>query len=76
MPKRIDDIKDFLHTSRRKDVVHVKVKKVKGKRGKHATKFKIRCSKYLYTLTVENQEKAAKLRTALPSSVKVLDIDK
>jgi len=30
------------------------------------TKFKIRCSKYLYTLVVEDSEKAEKLKNSLP----------
>lgn len=30
------------------------------------TKFKIRCSKYLYTLVLEDQEKAEKLKNSLP----------
>lgn len=32
------------------------------------TKFKIRCTNYLYTLTVLDQEKAEKLRQSLPPS--------
>ena len=33
---------------------------------KNSTKFKIRCSRYLYTLTVEDAEKAEKLSQSLP----------
>ena len=43
-PKQISEIKDFLHTARRKDARSVKIKKTSG-----VTKFKVRCSKYLYT---------------------------
>ena len=30
------------------------------------TKFKVRCSKYLYTLKVEDNDKAEKLKQSLP----------
>lgn len=41
----------------------------------HVTKFKIRCSRYLYTLSLDDPEKAAKLQSSLPpgaSSVNAL----
>ncbi|KAH0775697.1 hypothetical protein KY290_007108 [Solanum tuberosum] len=47
MPKQIHEIKDFLLTARRKDARSVKIKK-----NKDMVKFKVRCSKYLYTLCV------------------------
>lgn len=58
---QINEIKDFLLTARRKDAKSVKVKKVKG-----VTKFKVRCSRYLYTLCVLDNEKAEKLKQSLP----------
>ncbi|KAJ1473236.1 ribosomal L38e protein family-domain-containing protein [Baffinella frigidus] len=61
MPKQIIEIKDFLLTARRKDASSVKIKKASG-----VTKFKVRCSKYLYTLCVTDSEKADKLRQSLP----------
>ena len=60
-PKQITDIRDFLHTARRKDAKSVKIAKRKT-----CTKFKIRCSRYLYTLTVEDSDKAEKLSQSLP----------
>lgn len=39
----------------------VKIKKAKG-----MTKFKVRCSKYLYTLCVADSDKAEKLKQSLP----------
>lgn len=39
----------------------VKIKKAKG-----MTKFKVRCSKYLYTLCVADADKAEKLKQSLP----------
>lgn len=60
-PKQIHEIKDFLLTARRKDARSVKIKK-----SKDVVKFKVRCSKYLYTLCVFDSEKAEKLKQSLP----------
>lgn len=60
-PKQINEIKDFLLTARRKDARSVKIKKTNGQ-----TKFKVRCSKYLYTLVVSDGDKAEKLKQSLP----------
>ncbi|GER27886.1 60S ribosomal protein L38, partial [Striga asiatica] len=60
-PKQIHEIKDFLLTARRKDAQSVKIK-----RSKDVVKFKVRCSKYLYTLCVFDPEKADKLKQSLP----------
>ncbi|KAI5451089.1 hypothetical protein QFC20_003610 [Naganishia adeliensis] len=43
---------------------------------KTVTKFKIRCSRYLYTLSLEDSEKAEKLRQSLPPGLAVEDIAK
>nr|XP_019004446.1 60S ribosomal protein L38 [Kwoniella mangroviensis CBS 8507]OCF67907.1 60S ribosomal protein L38 [Kwoniella mangroviensis CBS 8507] len=40
----------------------------------HVTKFKIRCSRYLYTLVLDDAEKAEKLKQSLPPGLKVEDI--
>lgn len=48
MPRQIHDIKEFLLTARRKDAKSVKIKK-----NTDNVKFKIRCSRYLYTLVIE-----------------------
>ncbi|KAF3621499.1 60S ribosomal protein L38 [Capsicum annuum] len=61
LPKQIHEIKDFLLTARRKDARTVKIKK-----NKDMVKFKVRCSKYLYTLCVSDFEKADKLKQSLP----------
>merc|ERR1712157_271297 len=45
MPRQIHEIKEFLYIARRKDASSVKIKK-----NKENTKFKVRCSKYLYSL--------------------------
>ncbi|KAK9997313.1 hypothetical protein SO802_021999 [Lithocarpus litseifolius] len=61
--KQIREIKDFLLTARRKDARSVKIK-----RSKDVVKFKVRCSKYLYTLCVFDSEKADKLKLSRPQT--------
>ena len=39
---------------------------VKIKKNKDNVKFKVRCSRYLYTLVINDTEKADKLRQSLP----------
>ncbi|CAA3026735.1 60S ribosomal L38 [Olea europaea subsp. europaea] len=68
-PKQIHEIKDFLLTARRKDARSVKIKK-----SKDVVKFKVRCSKYLYTLCVFDPEKADKLKQSLPPGLSVQDL--
>ena len=68
-PKQISEIKDFLLTARRKDARSVRVKKTGG-----VTKFKVRCSKYLYTLCVNDSDKADKLKQSLPPGLQVQDL--
>ncbi|CAN6684692.1 unnamed protein product [Malus baccata var. baccata] len=61
--------KDFLLTARRKDARNVKIKRTKD-----AVKFKVRCSKYLYTLCLFDSEKADKLKQSLPPCLNVQDL--
>ncbi|KAK2557114.1 60S ribosomal protein L38 [Acropora cervicornis] len=63
-PKQIHEIKDFLLTARRKDAKSVKIKKIKD-----TVKFKVRCSRYLYTLVINDKEKADKLKQSLPPGI-------
>ncbi|ESO10618.1 hypothetical protein HELRODRAFT_185258 [Helobdella robusta] len=71
MPKQIQEIKDFLLTARRADAKSVKIKK-----NKDNVKFKVRCSRYLYTLVINDNEKADKLRQSLPPGLQVKDLKK
>jgi len=48
------------------NVILSKKAKAAAAQGKVVTKFKIRCSRYLYTLVLEDGEKAEKLRQSLP----------
>merc|ERR1712142_549633 len=72
MPREIKEIKDFLLTARRRDAKSVKIMKKKDE----SVKFKVRCSRYLYTLTVGDKEKAEKLRQSFPPGLLVKDINK
>uniref|UniRef100_A0AC34QFG9 Large ribosomal subunit protein eL38 n=1 Tax=Panagrolaimus sp. JU765 TaxID=591449 RepID=A0AC34QFG9_9BILA len=69
MPQEIKDMKKFLLTARRKDAKFVVVKK-----NKENVKFKVRCSKYLYTLVLKEKDKADKLRASLPAGLTIKDI--
>ncbi|XP_078487937.1 large ribosomal subunit protein eL38 [Ciona intestinalis] len=69
MPKQITEIKDFLLTARRADAKSVKIKK-----NRQNTKFKVRCSRYLYTLVIQDKDKAEKLRQSLPPGLSVKEL--
>ncbi|KAJ1969019.1 60S ribosomal protein L38 [Dispira parvispora] len=69
-PKNVTDIKKFLEIARRKDARSARIKK-NGK----IVKFKVRCSRYLYTLVVKDSQKANKLRESLPPALSVTEVD-
>ena len=62
-PREVKDIRDFLKLTKREDAVDVKIKSLKKSGGR---KFKIRCSRYLFTLVVADPNKADKLSQSLP----------
>ena len=66
MPKEIKEIKEFLLIARREDTKALRLTK---KAGSQQQKFKLRCSKYLYTLVVSDAQKAEKLLASLPPSL-------
>ncbi|EPB73193.1 ribosomal L38e protein [Ancylostoma ceylanicum] len=77
MPKQITEIKDFLVLARRKDAKIVKIKK-----NSFNVKFKVRCSRYLFTLVVnasvvapkKDKDKAEKLKQSLPPGIQVIEL--
>ncbi|KZT21973.1 ribosomal protein L38e, partial [Neolentinus lepideus HHB14362 ss-1] len=77
-PKEIRDIKKFIEISRRKDAIAARIKKIAPRTpgGKQQTKFKVRCSRYLYTLSLDDPDKADKLRQSLPPTLEVVDVQK
>jgi large subunit ribosomal protein L38e len=66
MPKEIKEIKEFLLAARRPDAKSLKIQKSSSKK---VTKFKVKCSKYLYTLVLTDSLKADKLVQSLPPSL-------
>ncbi|KAJ7600858.1 ribosomal protein L38e [Mycena floridula] len=76
MPKEVRDIKKFIEIARRADASQARIKKTASKiaGGKAQTKFKVRCSRYLYTLCVDDPEKAEKLKQSLPPGLSVVEV--
>ncbi|KAF8370420.1 rpl-38 [Pristionchus pacificus] len=69
MPRQIQDIKDFLLKARRKDAKSVTIKK-----NKENVKFKVRTSRFLFTLVIQDKEKADKLKASLPPGLQVKEL--
>ncbi|KAL8280233.1 hypothetical protein RQP46_007347 [Phenoliferia psychrophenolica] len=82
MPQEVTDLKQFLLICKRSDAKSVRVKKTTSRKtgasgiSATKTKFKVRCSKYLYTISIANAETAEKLRASLPPSLTVTDVGK
>ncbi|KAF0311630.1 60S ribosomal protein L38 [Amphibalanus amphitrite] len=70
-PRQIKEIKDFLLTCRRPDAKSVRIKK-----NSENTKFKVRCSRFLYTLVITDKEKAEKLKQSLPPGLSMKEFGK
>lgn len=69
MAKEIKDVKTFLTTLKRPDAKGIIVVKKKLRNGNFVTKFKTRCSRFLYTFVVTNQARANKIEASLPSGL-------
>mmetsp|Transcript_8595 Transcript_8595/g.12671 ORF Transcript_8595/g.12671 Transcript_8595/m.12671 type:complete len:81 (+) Transcript_8595:40-282(+) len=76
MPKQIFEIKDFLLKARRRDAKSVTVKVNQSKNKNRTTKFKLRTTKYLYTLVVRDAQKAKKIKNSFPPELNVDVIQK
>jgi len=76
MPKEIRDIKQFIDIARRNDARSARIKKIApaAPGAKERTKFKIRCSRYLYTLALDDPEKAEKLKQSLPPGLAIEEV--
>ncbi|KAG4301105.1 hypothetical protein PCK1_002804, partial [Pneumocystis canis] len=66
-PKQVQDIKLFLEIARRKDARSTRIIKKQKQ-----IKFKVRCSKYIYTLVINDPEKAEKLKQSLPPNLPIV----
>ncbi|EPY26024.1 large subunit ribosomal protein L38e [Strigomonas culicis] len=69
MPREIKNLKEFLSVCSRKDARCVKVKK-----NPSATKFKVRCSRFLYTFVINDKKKADKIERSIHNSVKKINV--
>ncbi|GAD96438.1 60S ribosomal protein L38 [Paecilomyces variotii No. 5] len=63
MPSEVSDIKQFIEISRRKDASSARIKR---NRKTGQIKFKVRCQRFLYTLSLKDSDKADKLKQSLP----------
>ncbi|EAY18995.1 ribosomal protein L38e, putative [Trichomonas vaginalis G3] len=71
MPKQVTTPKEFLALAARSDAKWVKVKKSNDDN----TKFKLRTTKYLYTLTVKPKF-VELVQNSIPESLEVIVLDK
>ena len=72
MPKPVQTPRKFLEFAARPDAKWVKVKKVKN----GDTKFKLRTTRYLYTLTVKQAKFVQLVTESIPQGLEVIYLDK
>ncbi|OHT02543.1 ribosomal protein L38e [Tritrichomonas foetus] len=72
MPKSVSQPKKFLELVNRSDAKWVKIKKVTG----DVTKFKLRTTKYLYTLTIKQPKFTQLVTESIPQGLEVIYLDK
>ena len=72
MPKEIKDLKEFIKIFRREQKSLPMAQKITIKKNKRngITKFKLRTSKYLFTLKVDDKVKAEKILQSIPPTLK------
>ncbi|KAF2499245.1 ribosomal protein L38e [Lophium mytilinum] len=73
MPSEISDLKQFIEICRRKDAKSARIKKNKKS---NQVKFKVRCSRYLYTHVVKDAGRAEKLKQSFPPGLLVTEVAK
>ena len=78
MPKEIKDgdMKTFLLYLRGGDKIKSIAKSITIKTKKRKTKFKLRCPKYVYTLKVDDEKRAEKIRTSIPKELPKYEVNK
>ena len=72
MPKEIKDLKEFIKIFRRENKSLPVAEKITIKKNKRngITKFKLRTSRYLFTLKVDDKVKAEKIMQSIPPTLK------
>ncbi|KAH7132306.1 ribosomal protein L38e [Dendryphion nanum] len=73
MPSEVSDIKQFIEICRRKDAKSARIKKNKKSNN---IKFKVRASRFVYTLVLKDTDKAEKLKQSLPPGLTITDVNK
>ena len=71
MPKEIKDgdMKTFLLYLRGDDKIKSIAKSITIKTKKRKTKFKLRCPRYVYTLKIDDEKKADKIKTSITKKI-------
>ena len=71
MPKEIKDgdMKTFLLFLRGDDKIKPIAKSITIETKKRKTKFKLRCPRYVYTLRVDDEKRAEKIKTSIPKEL-------
>ena len=79
MPKEIKDgdMKTFLLYLRGDEKNQIKKmgKSITIKTKNRKTKFKLRCPRYVYTLKVDDEKKAEKIKTSIPKDMTKLEVN-
>ena len=77
MPKEIKDgdMKTFLLYLRGVENNKGIAKSITIKTKKRKTKFKLRCPRYVYTLKVDDEKRAEKIRTSIPKELPKIEVN-
>jgi large subunit ribosomal protein L38e len=70
MPKTVATPRQLIDLCNRTDANWIKVKKISG----DVTKFKLRTTKYLYTLTVRQAKFAALVNESIPNTLEIIHV--
>ncbi|KAL7715368.1 60S ribosomal protein L38 [Entamoeba marina] len=70
MPKQVKDIKHIVKLLKSGSVRSIRIKN-----NSDCVKFKVRCSKYLYTYVCTDKTKVADLKKAIPKDVHTIEIN-
>ena len=80
MPREVKNLKEFLQICARKDARYLKLKKpakaASATKAAAPTKFKVRCSRFLYTFQVADKKRADRILKSIHSNLKKIVISK
>ena len=76
MPKCVTAPKKFLELANRPDAKCIKIKRIPSQEnGEEATKFKLRTTKYLYTLVCKQAKISTLIKDSIPNGLEVIYLD-